>query len=77
MQQWRFLPDSESWVAFLHNPAGALEHRHHTLINGEAVQGFLYEHYAVGGATEISLFGGRCRHLRQIRTSEGFVWKQE
>lgn len=42
-----------------------------TLTDGETVQGFLCEHYAVVGATEISRFGGWRGYLRQMGTSVG------
>ena len=40
-----------------------------TLANGEAVQGFLCERYAIAGAEDISRFGGWRGYLRQLGNS--------
>lgn len=40
-----------------------------TLANGETVQGFLCEHYAIGNAKDISHFGGWRNYLRQRNDS--------
>jgi allophanate hydrolase len=40
-----------------------------TLMDGEAVQGFLCEHYAVADAMDISQFGGWRSYLQQLEPS--------